>query len=198
MMSAAAQLQPLLSVEDYLQDERFSEVRHEYIGGCVYAMAGASDDHNRVAGNIFGELREQLRGRRCEPFMTDMKVKLPGSQAFYYPDVLVACDPADNAKYFRERPAVIFEVLSPETERTDQREKRFAYALIPSVKVYVLVSQEEPKLTVLRRSRSGPWSTEVLQGPRAILKLPEVKAEIPLTRIYERTGALRQSSKSNG
>jgi len=197
-MSAAAQLQPLLSVEDYLQDERFSEVRHEYIGGCVYAMAGASDDHNRVAGNIFGELREQLRGRRCEPFMTDMKVKLPGSQAFYYPDVLVACDPADNAKYFRERPAVIFEVLSPETERTDQREKRFAYALIPSVKVYVLVSQEEPKLTVLRRSRSGPWSTEVLQGPRAILKLPEVKAEIPLTRIYERTGALRQSSKSNG
>ena len=192
MTSAVAQSQQFLSVEDYLEGERFSEIRHEYVGGCVYAMAGASDDHNRIAGNIFGELRERLRGRRCEPFMVDMKVKLSGSQAFYYPDVLVACDPSDKAKYFRERPTVIFEVLSPETERTDQREKRFTYALIPSVKVYVLVSQEKPELTVLRRSRSAPWAAEVVEGRKSILKLPEIKAEIPLARIYERTAAARR------
>ena len=86
-------------------------------------MAGASDDHNRIAGNIFGELRERLRGKRCEPFMVDMKAKVPPTiaGAYYYPDVLVACDPTDNAKYFRERPAVIFEVISPETERIDRR-----------------------------------------------------------------------------
>ena len=60
-------------------------------------MAGASDDHNRVVLNICGELRERLRGKRCEPFMADMKLKMPGSEAFYYPDVLVACDPTDNA-----------------------------------------------------------------------------------------------------
>ena len=65
MTSAVAQSQQFLSVEDYLEGERFSEIRHEYVGGCVYAMAGASDDHNRIAGNIFGELRERLRGRRC-------------------------------------------------------------------------------------------------------------------------------------
>src|SRR5438477_10625749 len=106
MTSAVAQSQQFLSVEDYLEGERFSEIRHEYVGGVAYAMAGASDDHNRIAGNIFGELRERLRGKRCEPFITDMKLKIPGGHVFYYPDALVACDPADNAKYFREQPTI--------------------------------------------------------------------------------------------
>ena len=188
-MGAVAQSQPLLSVEDYLEGERFSEIRHEYVGGCVYAMAVASDDHNRIVANICGALLDRLRGKRCEPFMADMKLKIPGSQAFYYPDVLVACDPADNAKYFREWPTVVFEVLSSETERTDQREKRYAYALIPSLKVYVLVSQEKRELTVLRRGRIGPWVAEVIAGRNAVLKLPEIKVELPVARIYERTAA---------
>src|SRR3954463_3956632 len=89
MTSAVAQSQQLVSLEDYLEGERLSEIRHEYVGGYVYAMAGASEDHNRIAGNIFGELRERLRGKRCEPFMADMKLKIPDGQAFYYPDVLV-------------------------------------------------------------------------------------------------------------
>ena len=186
-MSAVAQSQSLLSVEDYLEGERFSEIRHEYVGGYAYAMAGASDDHNRIAGNIFSALHSRLSGKRCEPFINDMKLKIPGGQAFYYPDVLVACDPADNAKYFREQPTVVFEVLSPETAQTDQREKWYAYALIPSLKVYVLVSQEKPELTVLRRGRPGPWVAEVVTGKIAILKLPEIKVEIPLAQIYERT-----------
>ncbi len=191
MTSAVAQSQQLVSVEDYLEGERLSEVRHEYVGGCVYAMAGASDDHNRTAGNIFSWLHQRLRGKRCEPFTVDMKLKIPGAQAFYYPDVLVACDPSDNAKYFRERPTVVFEVLSPETERSDQREKWYAYALIESLKVYVIVSQEKCELTVLRRARPGPWSAEVVKGRGSILKLPEIKVEIPIVRIYERTTIAR-------
>jgi len=187
MPSAVAHSQQLISVEDYLEGEKFSEVRHEYVGGHVYALAGASDDHNRIVGNIHGELRERLRGKRCEPFMTEMKLKIPGSQAFYYPDVLVACDRADNEKYFRERPTLVFEVLSQETEGTDQREKWHAYALIESLKVYVIVSQEKRELTVLRRGRPRPWMAKVVKGPGTILKLPEIKVEIPLARIYERT-----------
>src|ERR1051325_8266186 len=144
-MTAVAHAQQLISIEDYLEGERLSEIRHEYVGGYVYAMAGGSDDHNRITANICGELRERLRGQRCEPFMADMKLKIAGSETFYYPDVLVACDPTDNAEYFRERPTVVFEVLSHDTERADQREKRFAYALIPSLKVYVMVSQEKPE-----------------------------------------------------
>jgi Uma2 family endonuclease len=192
-MIPVAHSQQLCSVEDYLEGERSSEIRHEYVGGYVYAMAGASDDHNRIAANICAALLERLRGKRCEPFMADMKLKIPGSQAFYYPDVLVVCDPADNAKYFREHPTVIFEVLSPDTERTDQREKQLAYALIPSVKVYVIVSQDKRELMVLRRSRTGPWAAEIVKGKSSLLKLPEIKAEIPIARIYERTTVSRRA-----
>jgi Uma2 family endonuclease len=192
-MSTIARLQPFLSVEDYIEGERVSEVRHEHVDGQVYAMAGASADHNRIVTNICGELRERLRGKRCEPFMAGMKLKLPESDVFYYPDVLVTCDPSDNAPYFRERPTVVFEVVSPETEQTDQREKRFAYALVPSLKVYVIVVQQERRVTVLRRGRTGPWKAEVVEEQGGVLKLPEIKVEIPLARIYERTRAGRRA-----
>jgi Uma2 family endonuclease len=191
MAPALAPSHHFLSVEEYLEGERLSEIRHEYVGGQVYAMAGGSDDHNRIAGNILTALHGALRGKRCEPFMTDMKLKLPESDAFYYPDVLVVCDPADNAKYFRERPTVVFEVLSPDTERTDQREKRYAYGSIPTLKVYVIVAQDRRELTILRRERSGSWKPEVLTGSDQVLKLPEIRVEIPLARIYERTTIAR-------
>jgi Uma2 family endonuclease len=193
-MSAIVQLRQFVSVEDYLEGERLSEIRHEYIGGQIYAMAGASDDHNRIVAHLCGELRERLRGKRCEPFLADVKLKIPDTQVFYYPDVMVACDPADNAPFFRERPAVVFEVLSPDTERTDEREKRFAYALIPSLKAYVIAAQHERRLTVLRRGRAGPWKTEIVEGRNAVLKLPEIKVQIPLARIYERTKAGRRAA----
>jgi len=186
MNSAVAEPDQLISVEEYLEGERFSEIRHEYVGGYVYAMAGASDDHNRIAGNIFSTLQQHLRGKRCEPFGSDMKFRT-ANEVFYYPDVMVACDPTDNAKYFRERPTVVFEVLSPETERTDQREKYLAYALVPSLKVYVMVSQEKCEVTVLRRGQPGHWSAKVVRSRDSTLKLPEIKAEIPLVSIYKRT-----------
>jgi Uma2 family endonuclease len=183
----------LISEEEYLQGELRSEVRHEYIAGHVYAMAGASDDHNRIAGNIFAFLHVALRGNRCEAFINDMKLKLARVETFYYPDVLVSCEPGDAAKYFRERPSVIFEVLSPETERIDQNEKRKAYAAIESLRTYVLVAQERFEATVLRKIEEGAWTTEVLRGHDAVLKLPEIGAEIPFDRIYERTSLLGTS-----
>jgi len=178
-------------MEEYLESERRSEIRHEYVGGKTYAMAGASDDHNRIAINIVSQLVECLRGKRCEPFGAGMKLKMPGSEAFYYPDALIACDPADSATYFRERPTVVFEVSSPDTERIDQREKRFAHSLIPSLKVYVIVAQDKSELTILRRGKRGQWVSQVLSGSDSVLKLPEVKVEIPLARIYERTRVAR-------
>ena len=189
-MSTILKATDWISPDEYLEGERSAEVRHEYVDGHVYAMAGASDDHNRIAGNIFAELRERLRGHRCEPFINDMKVKIPPAFAdvYYYPDVLVACDPTDNARYFRERPTVIIEVLSPETERTDRREKAIAYRQIPTVEAYVLVEQERMAATILRRTEPG-WQSDVIEGPGSILKLPGIGVEIPLERIYERTPA---------
>ena len=183
----SALLKPeLLSVEEYIEGELLSDVRHEYIDGCVYAMAGASDDHNRIARNILTTLDTALRGKRCEPFGSDMKFKILRYNSFYYPDVMVTCDPTDNAKYFRERPTVVFEVLSPETERTDTREKWYAYDTVEDLKIYVLVAQDRAEAVVHRRTADG-WTTETLRGLNATLSLPEIGAEIPFQRIYERT-----------
>jgi Uma2 family endonuclease len=190
-LSAVPKALELIPVDEYINGERCSEVRHEYVDGYVYAMAGASAEHNRIAGNIFAELRQRLRGRPCEPFIADMKVRIPPAfaDAFYYPDVLVACEPSDNAPYYRERPSVIIEVLSPETERTDRREKAIAYRQLPTIDAYVLVEQEKMAMTVLRRAEIG-WTPEQLNGPGAVLRLPSIGVEIPIERIYERTGAL--------
>lgn len=184
---------PYMSVEEYLERERDSPLRHEYVEGHVYAMAGASDDHNRIAGNIFSFLHSALRGKPCEPFMSDMKAKVSSQRAsaFYYPDVLVACDPTDKEKYYRERPVVIVEVLSPETRRTDEREKAIAYRWVSSVKVYLLVEQDCLRITVLHRA-DNDWRREVIEGRTAALRLDCLRVEIPMERIYERTGVEQQ------
>ena len=180
---------PYVSVEEYLEGELHSQLRHEYVAGHVYAMAGASDDHNRIAGNIFSFLHSALRGKPCEPFINDMKAKIQLASAFYYPDVLVACDPADKEMYYRERPVVIVEVLSPETRRTDEREKATAYRLVSSIEAYLLVEQYRLRITVLHRA-DNDWRREVIEGRTAALKLECLGVEIPMERIYERTRPL--------
>src|SRR5882724_3803988 len=184
---------PYVSVEEYLEREPHSQVRHEYVEGHVYAMAGASDNHNRIAGNIFSFLHSALRGKPCEPFVSDMKAKIQSQLAssFYYPDVLVACDPTDKEKYYRERPVVIVEVLSPQTRRTDEREKAMAYRLVSSIEAYLLVEQDRLRITVLHRA-DNDWRREVIDGRTAVLKLECLGVEIPMARIYERTGMERE------
>ena len=195
-MSAVQKLPDWITPEEYLESEPASEVRREYVLGHVYAMAGASDDHSRITLNICSELRERLRGKRCEPFSTDMKIRIRhANDTFYYPDVTVACDPTDNAKYFRERPSVIFEVISPDTERTDRREKAYAYWRIPSVEMYLLVEQDQQRITVLRRAESD-WKAETLEGPSAVVKLECIGVEIPFERIYERTAIAASDARN--
>jgi len=190
---AADSEHPYMSVEEYLERELDSPLRHEYVDGHVYAMAGASDNHNRITGNIFSFLHSALRGKPCEPFMNDMKAKISSQRvsAFYYPDVLVVCDPTDKEEYYRERPVVIVEVLSPHTRRTDEREKAFAYRLVSSVEVYLLVEQDRLRITVLHRADED-WRREVIEGRTAVLMLDCLGVEIPMERIYERTGVERQ------
>ena len=187
-MSAVTGPTSTISPEEYLEGELASEMRHEYVEGYVYAMAGASDDHNRIAGNTFAELHATLRGSPCEAFASDMKVKIPTAfaDAFYYPDVTVTCDPDDNARYYRERPSIIFEVISPDTERTDRREKAIAYRQFSTIQAYILVEQERMAATILHRAEEG-WGSESVEGREAVLKIPKLNVEIPFARIYERT-----------
>jgi Uma2 family endonuclease len=177
----------LVTVEEYLEGELRSETKHEYLGGLVYAMAGASEEHNVIAANLLGMLHAQLRGKPCQPFGSDMKVRLHtlGDTYFYYPDAMVACDPADSGHGWREHPAVLFEILSDDTRRLDEREKRFAYLQIPHLQAYVRIEQTSPEAIVERRI-SGAWQSEKLTGLDAIIALPEIGIRLPLAELYER------------
>ena len=150
-----------LSPEAYLEAEQLRDVRHEYLGGKLYAMAGASDRHNIIAGNIFGELRTQLRGKTCRAYINDMKVRTEakGRTIFYYPDVMVACRKDEPSAFYKTEPRVLFEVVSRSTEETDRREKYFAYTSMPSVLTYVIVEQHTMRLEIYRRVEER-WEVE--------------------------------------
>src|SRR5436853_6578928 len=168
-MSAVKKLD-LLSVEDYLAGELVSPIKHEYLGGVVYAMAGARNAHNIVATNTLGSLHGRLRGRRCRPFNSDTKirVRLPLHVRFYYPDASVICRPNPQSDSFQDEAAAIFEIISRKTRRIDEGEKKDAYQTIPSLSVYVLLEQELPAATVFRRTEHG-FVREVYEGLDAVI-----------------------------
>jgi Uma2 family endonuclease len=180
---AAHQSRPL-SVEEYLESELAGEIRHEYIGGQVYAMGGASDAHNLIAMNLASALHGHLRGGPCQVFVSDMKVRLAiaGEQVFYYPDLVVSCRPDDRARSWREHPCLVVEVLSETSARTDRHEKLLAYRAISALQEYLLVEQSVPALTLLRRAEA--WRPHRL-GPEGRLRLDSVGFEIPVAALYE-------------
>jgi len=184
-MTAAEKLN-LISVEDYLAGELVSPIKHEFLGGFVYAKAGARNLHNVIKGNVFGSLYGQLRGRRCRPFDSDTKirVRLPLQVRFYYPDVSVVCreNPRDDS--YQDDPAVIVEVLSRSTRRIDEGEKKDAYLTIPSLSVYLLIEQESSTVVAYRRTEQG-FASEKYTRPDDIIPLSEIDAELPLAEIYE-------------
>jgi Uma2 family endonuclease len=183
----AAQKLNLISVEDYLAGELVSPVKHEYLGGIVYAMAGAGRVHNRIATNTVGSLHARLKGRRCEVFNSDMKVRvtLRRQVRFYYPDVSVVCQQKLDDESFNDEPVVIFEVLSRRTRRLDEGEKLDAYLMIPSLCVYGLIEQETALVVVYRRTEQD-FECEVYEGMDAVIPLHEIEAELPLAEIYDR------------
>lgn len=181
----AAEKAVALGVTDYLEGELQSENRHEYIGGAVYAMAGASDEHNVIRLHLAAALRSHLRGKPCQVYIADVKLRLLISEedVFYYPDVMVACDLRDTNRYFKQYPKVLIEVLSPETERTDRREKYLSYMQIASLEEYVLVDQGRREVTVFRRT--SKWQPEILTQAEAPLRLESLAFTLPLEMIYE-------------
>jgi Uma2 family endonuclease len=174
-----------LSVNDYLASEEQGGVRREYLAGMVYAMAGESDAHNTIAGNISAELRSHLRGSLCRVFIIDVKARLFVAErdVFYYPDVMVACDARDPDPYFKRYPKVLVEVLSEITERTDRHEKFWNYTQVESLETYVLAAQDKMKVTIFRRSKN--WRPEILKSADQELALPSLKLKLPLSAIYE-------------
>ncbi len=188
-MTAIAKSAFWISPQEYLAGELQSPIRHEYVDGRVFAMSGSSLDHNRVLNNLSKALSEKLRGKKCEAFTNEIKLQLPPSfgDAYYYPDVIVACNQSATDDYTINDPKVIFEILSPSTERTDRMEKSTAYHHFQSLAAYILVEQDRAMVTVLHRLDRG-WRKTVIEGLAATLTVPGIGVKLPLARIYERTG----------
>ncbi len=174
-----------ISVEDYLEGEKISPIRYEYVYGEVFAMAGSSDNHNRIAGNLHASLFNHLRNSQCETFFNDIKVRVTPS-VYYYPDILVTCEENPENSYFRNNPILIIEIISKSTERIDRREKVFLYQQILSLQEYVVVDQYQKQVQVHRKQSNGGWITYFFTEDSDIVEFASIDLTIPLPEIYNR------------
>lgn len=173
------------SVKDYLETEKISPVKREYVDGIVYAMAGASDNHARIAGDIYTALAIHLRDSPCEPFSSDIKVRV-SQKVYYYPDILVTCEQSPENAYFRNEPILIIEIASPSTERTDRSEKLLYYLQMPSLQEYVIADQHKMNVEVHRRQENGSWITYYFDEFDDIVEFTSVELTLPISEIYRR------------
>jgi Uma2 family endonuclease len=148
--------QHFISEAEYLAGEKIAEIKHEYIDGEVFAMAGASASHNRISLNVARKFGNHLEGRPCQPYISDMKVNV--GTKYFYPDVLVDCSGLNDDSHVTQSPTLIVEVLSKSTRRTDETIKRIAYTQINTLLEYVLIEQDFVDIEVIRR-RNG-WQSE--------------------------------------
>jgi Uma2 family endonuclease len=179
----------VLSPADYLVIERAAETKSEFFDGEMFAMAGTTKNHARIVMNIGGELRSRLKGRKCEPFATDLRVKVETNGLYTYPDLVVVC----GEQHFEDdrldtllNPTLIVEVLSESTERYDRVKKFDLYRALPSLQEYVLVSQSEPRVEQFLRQPDGGWTLRITTDPTAFVNLTSIACEIPFAEIYER------------
>ena len=179
----------LVSEEEYFAITDASEFRHEFVNGQVCAMAEPSDNHEIIAGNVFGSLHSHLRKHPCRVFSGNKRVRVAFlNRAFhYYPDVMVICDPNGSDDRFKENPVLVVEVLSPSTESTDIREKMFAYLNTESVKHYVIIAQDKKEIIVYRRvPPPDGWEVETLTENDDVLRVPDLNFELRLADVYEK------------
>jgi Uma2 family endonuclease len=174
--------------EQYLELERKAPYKSEYHDGCIYAMSGASREHNLIAGNLLSLINPQLEDRPCEVYMSDMRVRVSATGLYTYPDVSVVCGESqflDREVDTLLNPTLIVEVLSPSTEAYDRGKKFDQYRRLESLREYVLVAQDE--VLVLRYTRRGvEWILSEFRRMEEVLRLESVGCEMPLSAVYRK------------
>lgn len=178
-----------ISSEEYLRRERLAEYKSEYLNGEIFAMTGASRQHNRVTVNISSSLNAQLRGRTCEVYAVDMRLKVRASGLYTYPNVAVVCgEPEFEDSEFDTllNPTVLFEVLSQSTERYDRMAKTFYYRSIDSLVEHVLVAQHKVHVEQFVRQTSGEWLLIEYTSPEQIVTLASIECSLQLTDVYDK------------
>ena len=190
-MALPQQYLPALSAAQYLDLERLSEMRHEFLDGLMYAMAGESRDHSRICFNLATVIGSRIRDSNCEGFSPNMKVRTGLGDLYAYPDLMIVCGAArfhDEHGDVLLNPTVIFEVLSPSTEKYDRGEKSLRYrSQIESLQDYVLVSQDQAQVEHYHREADGTWSAGEISGLESSLTLASIDCEVPCAEIYRNT-----------
>lgn len=182
-MIALPQSSWLLTVEEYLAFEGQSDVRHEYVGGDIHAMVGASIRHAQIVGNISGHLWSALRGSPCQAVTNDVKLQV-AEDVIYYPDVILTCDPEDREPYVLHNPMLVSKVLSPMTSGIDRREKARLYLQLPSLCSYLIVYQDETRVDHYWLSAPGDdWHFDVRFD--GAVEIPGADIRLSLAEIYE-------------
>jgi Uma2 family endonuclease len=180
---------PYISPEEYLAIERRSDVKHEYYAGEMFAMAGATREHNLIAGNVFGSLHFQFKGRPCEVFQNDMRVKVLATGLCTYPDVVALCGDAELDDAVHDtltNPAFLVEVLSESTEAYDRGKKFEHYRKIPSFREYLLIAQDRVHVEQYLRSDKGQWMLSECSDLSANIKLTSVGCTLSLADVYDK------------
>ncbi|QIF00698.1 Uma2 family endonuclease [Roseimicrobium sp. ORNL1] len=185
-----------MTMQEYLRRERESEFKHEYRDGYMYpvgemlAMSGGTIPHSKIKVNLMRELGTRLRGKKCQPFDSDLMILLTHANKGAYPDASVFCEPlevTEEEKNAPANPSAIFEVLSSSTEAYDRGGKFEAYQQVASMRLYILISQSHPLVEVYERPEGGgsQWLYTAYARMDAVAKLPALGIEIPLVDLYE-------------
>lgn len=185
-MSALAKT--LYSPEEYLELDRAAAFKSEYVAGEIFAMAGASEEHNIITVNVTVALGTQLRGGPCRPFSADMRVSIGAADMYVYPDVLVVCGERQYTGDRRDiltNPTMIVEVLSPGTEAFDRGDKSAGYRQLVSLKEYVLIAQDRPHVELYSRQPDGRWLLSEVDGLEARIELQSVGCHLDLAEVYD-------------
>lgn len=191
-MSASPRV-ALVSVQQYLEEDRAADHRSEYDAGLVVAMAGASRNHNQLVANVSAALINSLHDKPCNSYSTDLRVAIPSARRFYYPDVVIACNPEQYDSTLDPpaltNPVAILEVLSPSTEVRDRGEKFLWYQTIPSLREYVLISQWPRRFEYFRRNEDGEWIYHADALDPRYLEVRTVDLRIPVDDVYNKVAA---------
>lgn len=178
----------LYTLNEYFALERAGDARYEYWNGEIVCMSGGSEQHGQIAGNIHGELHAQLKGRPCRAFTSDIPIKTPTLPPYRYPDASVACGKAEFEKIqgigVLTNPVLIVEVLSPQTEDSDRKEKFEAYQAIETMREYLLVSQNASQITHYVKQENGEWQPFDTANPAATLNLATIGCTLALQDVY--------------
>jgi Uma2 family endonuclease len=175
-----------LSAESYLSGEEQAEFKHEFLAGEVWAMVGATDTHVTIAGNLFFLLKQILKGSPCRSYISDMKVQIEKSDAFFYPDVVVTCDERDlSNRLFKKHPLFIAEVLSPATEAFDRGAKFSHYRQLESLQCYWLVDPGKQAIDSFTRMDNGDWVLHSYSGPGTVAGIKALDVEFAISDIYD-------------